>query len=503
VYTATDIHRHFGGVRALDGVNLEIRPGEVHALLGANGAGKSTLVKILAGAERPTEGSLSLEGREVAFSDLGEAADNGVAIVSQELNLFPDFDVLHNLFLLREPLRGGVLVNRAEMARRARPVLDAVGLGVPVGRRVGTLRLGEQQLVEIARALLYEPKILILDEPTSALQAEETQRLLGVVRDLRGRGVGIVYVSHFLEDVFSVADRITILRNGRVVANGVPRAELTIPEAVRRMLGDSAIERREAAADDATALTEAVSDEPLTLSGIAVEGALEPFDLEARPDEVVGLAGLDGSGYRSVLETIFGERRLSAGEIRLPNGKPAPRSMSSAVRSGVAFVPADRKRLGVMLDKTIYENVSTVRGGPLKRMGLFLRTPAMVERAEHWGRQLGIKMSSPRSRVDELSGGNQQKVVLAKWLEADPQVVLLDDPTRGVDVGAKVEVHAVIRQMAASGRVVLLASSDLEEMAEICDRVVVFFRGRASGELSGSDLTEHRLLEAINTGEVR
>jgi ABC-type sugar transport system ATPase subunit len=501
MYLATGITKRYGGVTALDGVDLEIRPGEVHALLGANGAGKSTLVKILVGAEQPTDGRLTLEGQPVQFAHVRDAAQSGVAIVSQELNLFPDFDVLHNLFLGHEPLAAGVLVDRSQMRRRAAPVVAQVGLDVDLDRKLGTLRLGEQQLVEIARALLNEPKILILDEPTSALQAAETQRLLGVVARLRDQGVGIVYVSHFLEDVFAVADTISVFRNGRAVVQRRPRSAMTIPEAVAEMLGAAGVARQRAGTPGRDGATPA-GGPPLRITGLQIQGALHACDLEAAPGEVVGLAGLDGSGAHAVLQVVFGQRRADGGTVTLPSGQRGPTSMNAAVRAGIAYVPADRKRLGVMLDKTIYENVTAVSGGPLRRMGIVLRRPAMVRRADHWGGLLNIKMASPASRVGELSGGNQQKVVFAKWLETDPSVVLLDDPSRGVDVGAKAEMHAIIRDMAARGQVVLYASSDLEEMAEVCDRVVVFFQGRVTGELTGDALTEHRLLEAINTGRV-
>ena len=503
MYTARGISKHYGGVAALDGVDLDIVPGEVHALLGANGAGKSTLVKILVGATHPSAGELRLEERPVAFRNVHEAASEGVAIVSQELNLFPDLSVLHNLFLRREPLVAGVAVDRRAMRRRAAPVLEAVGLDVDLDRKLGSLRLGEQQLVEIARALLEEPKILFLDEPTSALQAAETERLLGVVRRLRDRGVAVVYVSHFLEDVFAVADRITVLRNGRVAVARRESARLTIADTVAEMLGDAAgrDDARSGPADPVDGAGAAAG--PLVLRGVAVDRVLQPLSLEARPGEVVGLAGLEGSGASAVLDVVFGRRRPDAGTVTLPGGRPGPRSIADAVRAGVAYVPADRKRLGLMLERSIADNVATVSGGPLKRMGTVLRRAALRARAEHWAGVLGIKARSADAAAGELSGGNQQKVVFAKWLETEPTVVLLDDPSRGVDVGAKDDMHAIIRRISAAGRVVLCASTDLEELAEISDRVLVFFAGRMVGELPRDELTEHRLLEAINVGSVQ
>jgi ABC-type sugar transport system ATPase subunit len=502
MYVASNIRKHYGGVKALDGVDLEIRPGEVHALLGANGAGKSTLVKVLVGAEQPTDGTLTLNGEEVGFQNVGEAADRGIAIVSQELNLFPDLDVLHNLFLLREPVSAGVLIDRSEMRKRAVPVVEAVGLDVPLNRAVGTLRLGEQQLVEIARALLKDPKILFLDEPTSALQAAETQRLLDVVRRLRNRGVGIVYVSHFLEDVFAIADTITIFRNGKAVAERRPRASMSISEAVRQMLGDAGVARDRRISVARNGGHGPANTGPLRLEDVSVRHMLEPTTLEANPGEVVGLAGLDGSGARTVLDVVFGRRKADRGAVTLPSGAKCPTGMSGAVRAGVAYVPADRQQLGVMLHKPIFENVATVSSGPLRRMGVVLRTRRLIKRADHWRETLRIVAPNSRTQVGELSGGNQQKVVFAKWLEAEPRVVLLDDPSRGVDIGAKAEMHTIIAEMRSRRQIILYTSSDLEEMAEVCDRVVVFFQGRACGELAGDELSEHRLLESINTGVV-
>jgi ABC-type sugar transport system ATPase subunit len=501
MYTVKDLHKSYGGVKALDGVDFEIHQGEVHALLGANGAGKSTLIKILVGGTRPDEGALELEGEPVAFHNSREAAERGVAIVSQELTLFPHLDVLQNLFLGREPLAAGVALDRRAMRRQAQPVLEAIGLDVDLGRAVGNLRLGEQQLVEVGRALLNDPKILVLDEPTSALQQAETERLLQVVRNLRDRGVAVVYVSHYLEDVFAVADRITVLRSGRVVVARRPREEMTIQETVVEMLGEAVA--REKHITDATPFEEAAgADAPLVLDGVAVRGILEPFDLTANPGEVVGLAGLEGSGAHAVLDLIFGRLRPDEGSVSLPGGVRRPRTMNRAVAAGIAYVPADRKRLGLMLSSSIAENISSVKGGPLRRTGLVQRRGQMRRRAEHWREELKIVTASTALPAGSLSGGNQQKVVFAKWLEAEPSVVLLDDPSRGVDMGAKEDMHAIIAQMAASKKVVLYTSSDLEEMAKVCDRVIVFFAGRAVGELASEELSEHGLLESINVGAV-
>lgn len=499
MYSARGITKSYGGVVALKGVDLRVEPGEVHALLGSNGAGKSTLVKILAGAAQPDSGQLSLDGVPIRFATSREARAGGVALVSQELNLFPDLDVLTNLFLPEEPQWRG-LIDRSAMQRRADHVLASMELDVDLRSPVGQLSLAQRQLLEICRALVHEPKVLILDEPNSALQADATTRLLGVVRSLRARGTGVVYVSHLLEEVFSVADTLTVIRDGAVAAARLPVAETSIAHVVETMLGarSSAAGLRVAAekGDSGTARA------PLRVSEIAVRGVLHPVSLTAEPGEVVGLAGLDGSGTKALMEVLFGRRRATSGHIDLPSGATSPNSVAAAVRAGVAFVPADRKGCGVMLDKSIAENVCSVQpvvlGSALRLIGPRHR----AERAAARIRQLAIKASSVDTPVGHLSGGNQQKVVFAKWLEATPNLILLDDPTRGVDVGAKAEMHQVIRQLAALDRVVVVASSDLDELSTLCDRVLVLHRGSLALELVGEQLTEHSLLEAINTGRL-
>ena len=386
-YAVTGLTKIYGGVTAIAGVDLEVHPGEVHALLGANGAGKSTLVKVLVGAESPDEGSMSLDGAPVAFRSSAEAAAAGVSIVSQELNLFGDLDVLENLFLLREPRRAGVLTDRRSMARLARPVLEDVGLDVALDRPVAGLRLAEQQLLEIARSLLADPRVLFLDEPTSALGPADTARLLALVRRLRDRGVAVVYVSHFLEDVFAVCDTVTVLRNGRVRVHRWPAASMTVPDAVAAMLGEAdagPVGRAPGGPGGPGRLGAPGEDGSLTLEGVAVAGALAPLDLAVRRGEVVGLAGLEGSGAGAVMDVVFARRRHDAGTVTLPDGRRAPRTTAGAVRAGVALVPADRKGRGVMLDGSVQENVTLVAGGSLGRMGLLLRESATAAVAQRW-----------------------------------------------------------------------------------------------------------------------
>jgi ABC-type sugar transport system ATPase subunit len=507
---ADGIAKSYGGVVALRGAGLTVRAGSVHALLGENGAGKSTLVKVIAGAVRPDAGVLRLDGAEVSFSSTAEAARHGVAVVSQELSLFPDLDVLSNLYPMREPRRGP-FVDRAAMWRRAAPVVAELGLEVQPRQLVATLSLAERQLVEVARALVTNPRVLILDEPTSALETASTETLLQVLRVLRERQVAVVFVSHILEEVMTLCDRITVLRDGEVVIEGAAREALTVGEIVAAMLGERDRVHRELRAV-AAAVERALSGGPggqdgaqdggaVVLEDVEVDGLLHGVTLRAGAGEIVGLAGLAGSGHMGVVELLSGQRRQQRGAVRLPGGRPVGRGLRRAIASGVALVSGDRKRYGLMLDKPVWENVAQVRSVALARDGVLIRSGPLRRRAAELVDQLQVRTASVDEPAGSLSGGNQQKLVFAKWLNAQPSVLLLDDPTRGVDVGAKAEMHALIRAAANGGAVVLLASTDVDELAELCDRVAVFFQGRVCTDLAGDALRPHAVLEAMHTGQ--
>jgi ABC-type sugar transport system ATPase subunit len=478
----------------------------VHALLGENGAGKSTLVKVIIGAVRPDGGTLRLDGEEVSFSNSADAARHGVAAVSQELSLFPDLDVLSNLFPMREEKRGP-FINRGAMEARARPVLEDLGLEVEMRQQVETLSLAERQLVEIAKALVTEPRVLILDEPTSALEASGVETLIGVLKVLRERQVAVVFVSHILEEVMQLCDDITVLRDGRPVLEGEPRSQLSVSAIVAAMLGEKKLQAAEAAGDLGLSdeLAEKIGDidekDELRLDEVSVERRLVDVDLRAKPGEVVGLAGLAGSGHLAVLELISGQRRLKSGSVTLPGGARLRRTMSGAVGAGVAMVTGDRRRYGLMLDKPIWENIAQVRAVALAGEGPLVRKGSLRRHASELVDRLGVKTASIDVHAGMLSGGNQQKLVFAKWLDAEPTLLLLDDPTRGVDIGAKAEMHRLIRGAADAGAIVLLASTDLDEIVEVCDRVAVFFEGRICAEMSKDELEQHRLLEVMNTAD--
>jgi ABC-type sugar transport system ATPase subunit len=496
---AVGISKSYGGIAALKGVDFHAHAGTVHALLGENGAGKSTLVKVLVGVTAPDAGAIRLDGRAVRFSSTADAAKQGVAVVSQELSLFPDLDVLANLFLMREPRRGPFIA-RDTMARLATPVLRELGLHVDLKAPVSSLALEQRQLVEIARALMVNPRVLILDEPTSALHVHQTERLHGVLRTLRQRNVAVVYVSHILEDVLNLCDVVTVLRDGERVLDAVPTEQLGIDAIVQAMLGNKRTH-------PTRLQTSSVAPSLATLGAlrfeqVSVPGRLHSVSFEAPAGAIVGIAGLADSGHRDVLAVAGGLIAPSKGRVVLPSGAVVRPHRRSAVQEGVALVPGDRRRVGLTLNAPIWENVAQVRSVALAHDGAVIRPRALRERARARLAQLGIRASSVDQETGRLSGGNQQKVVFAKWLEANPSVLLLDDPTRGIDVGAKAEIYSLMRDLARRGVVQVLASTDLAELVAVCDTVSVFFGGRICATLVGQNLTEHALLHAMSTGKL-
>jgi ribose transport system ATP-binding protein len=483
-------------VVALDGMNLVVHPGTIHAVVGENGAGKSSLMKILAGVESADSGTISLDGAEVSVGTPKAAQALRIGIVFQELSLFPDRSVLANLFVNDEPTRMGFISNRL-MRRRAAPLLARVGLDVDVAAPVRDLSIGERQLVELCRVLGESPRLLILDEPNSALSGAETARLFAVLRELRQGGITVLYVSHRLEEVFAIADRVTVMRNGREVMTR-DRAGLNIADVVRAMVGRDEDELfpppLEAAAHS--------SPERLTVVDLSVKDRLAHITFSVEPGEILGLAGLSGSGVSDLLEVLFGTQRPESGDIRFPDGQGVPQSPTRAARRGISLVPADRRRQGLMLHKTVAANIAHVAVGTMRSRSFWLAPRELAAMANRQIKSLQIKTPSPWTAANALSGGNQQKIVLGKWLEVRPGVVLLDDPTRGVDVGAKREIYQLIRRLASEGKMVLFSSTELPELIGLCDRILVFYRGRLAGESAPSSTDSGRLLQAINTGNL-
>jgi ABC-type sugar transport system ATPase subunit len=486
--------KRYGGVIALDSMSLDVTRGTIHAIAGENGAGKSTLMKILAGVVRQDSGTIHFDGQAVSFDSPNTARQHGIGIVYQELSLFPERSVLANLFVNREPTRFGFVSQRL-MRERSASALEQLGLDVDVDEPVGLLTIGERQLVELCRVLLEAPRLLILDEPNSALNERETARLFTVLRGLRERGITMLYVSHRLEEVFSIADHVTVCRNGREVFTKAIR-ETTIPAVIEGMIGG----RQDAMFPPPLPVPKAHDEKRLVVRNLN-SATLRDISFEAHTGEIVGLAGLEGSGVSTLLNILFGMTRVSSGEVIFPDEGGLPQSPTQAARRGVCLVPADRRRNGLMLDKSLVDNIAQVAVGALQTRQVWVRRDQLQARAERQIANLRIKTRSPFHLANQLSGGNQQKVVIGKWLEIAPTVVLLDDPTRGVDVGAKREIYLLIRQLSSEGRIILFSSTELPELIGLCDRILVLYRGRLAGELAGDKISEHNVLHMINTGE--
>jgi ABC-type sugar transport system ATPase subunit len=500
IYSARRISKRFGVVQALCDVDLDVAQGSVVGLVGANGAGKSTLLKIIAGALPPDSGELTLDGKPLAMKSVRDAAQAGIAIVSQELSLFPALSVEENLLLAQG---AGAWTSRRSFARGAREILAKLGVNVALNASLHRLSLADRQLVEISRALLQNPRVLILDEPTSSLHAAEVDRLHEVIRGLRESGIGIIYVSHFLEELLGISDSLVILRNGKHLPENIAPAADRLKDVIAAMLGDASkavVERAQKSSNqsDARAPIAPIEIGPLRIAGLTGRKRLVIEKLEIYPGAIVGVAGLKGAGVDELFEMLFGLERPVSGHITLPTGALVPSNPAGAVKAGIAYSPADRKQYGLMLRQSIAENVASVRALTLGRDGFVLRKGPLTEAAAVRCQQLGVVCGSVLQPVGNLSGGNQQKVVFAKWMEASPSLLVLDDPTRGIDVSAKQEVHRIMRQLAQSGRVVLFSSSDPGEIASVADRAIVFVDGMLARELDGDELTEHQLVAAMN-----
>lgn len=499
IYQARNISKAFGPTVALDDVGFEVHKGSIVGLAGMNGAGKSTLLRIIAGAIRPDAGELILDGQSVSFDSTSDALHEGVAIVSQELSLFPSLSVEENLRIVRGRR---TWESTAAFRQEAEQVLGELGFEYGLNDRVKTLSLAESQLVEIARALLQQPRVLILDEPTSSLHAAEVGRLHKQLRRLRDQGVGIVYVTHFLEDLIDVCDEAIVLRNGRrVEAPDLKQAD-PLPQVVAAMLGASEAADYEMSTGQGTnkpAASRSADIVPLEITDLKGEAGFCVDHLKVEPGEIYGLAGLLGSGVSKLFEALFGLTPAVSGTATLPSGMPLRTSPATAVDAGVSYMPADRKAIGLMQRQSICENVASVRTLAQGKDGFVPSQARLHDVAHRRCEELGVRMASVDQIVSTLSGGNQQKVVFAKWLEAAPSLLLLDDPTRGIDVHARREIHGIIKTLAATGKIILMYSSDPGEIVEIADRIGVFLDGKLIGELQGAEKTEHNVVVMMNS----
>jgi rhamnose transport system ATP-binding protein len=483
----------FGAVQALVDGSITLFAGEAHALVGENGAGKSTLVKILAGVYQPDSGTLAIDGQPVVLSGPNAARDAGISIIYQEPTLFPDLTVAENIFMGRQPLRVGRRIDRPAMNRGAGEIFTRLGVALDPQRQARGLSVADQQIVEIAKALSSHASVVVMDEPTAALTNVEVERLSEVIRALRREGAAVLFISHRLEEVFAICQRVTIMRDGRFVRTAAV-GDITVDEIIRSMVGrdlDMLFPKTQVA----------VGEVVLQVEDLSREGVLHDISFSVRGGEIVALAGLVGAGRSEVARAIFGIDRRSAGVVTvrgqvLPNGSPL-----ASMAAGVALVPEDRRQQGLVMDLGIDRNVALASLARLSHFGLISRTRER-DLAATWANRLQLKFGRLTNAVSTLSGGNQQKVVLSKWLARDPALLIIDEPTRGIDVGTKAEVHRILDGLVADGLAVLMISSELPEVLGMADRILVMREGRITAELSRAEASEDLVMRAA-TGQLK
>jgi simple sugar transport system ATP-binding protein len=490
VLEGVGITKTFGNHTALRAVDIAFRAGEVHALLGENGAGKSTLIKILTGAYTLDQGVIRLDGQEVAFATPLQAQALGIGTVYQEVNLLPNMTVMDNLFIGRQPRRFG-LVDKKRMEREARDVLSTYGLDIDVRAELSTFSVAVQQIVAIARAVELSGKVLILDEPTASLDAAEVEKLFDIVRRLRDRGLAIVFITHFLDQVFALSDRVTVLRNGQLIGTrGI--TDINRTELVKMMLGkDLALHHGDVLADESE-----VGETLMSIRGYGLKGKVQPLDLDIHKGEVIGVAGLLGSGRTEMARVLFGIDAADTGKITIDGRETTIRSPRDAVELGFGFCPEDRKLDGIFGDLSVRENIVIAMQA---RLGWFraLTRDEQMEIAGNYIEALDIRTASAELPVKLLSGGNQQKVILARWLATDPRFLILDEPTRGIDVGAHAEIVRMISRLREDGLALVVISSELDEVVSYSSRVVVMRDRAIAAELHGADINVAKIVETI------
>ncbi len=480
------IGKSFPGVRALDNVHFDVRAGEVHALLGENGAGKSTLMKILSGTYQPDEGDMVLQGVRTVIKDPHDAQSRGIAIVHQELSLFPNLSVAENIFVGSQPVSGPLrFIDRRASMRAARAYLDPFDVRLDLSSPARLLSVAQQQVVEIAKALALRARILVLDEPTSALTARETEQLFALVRGLKEQGLAIVYISHRMEEIFEIADRATVLRDGQLV--GAVAVAETNPDTLIRMMVGRQLEQLYGQG------APRVGEDVLRVDSLSSAGRFRDVSFHLRRGEILGFAGLIGAGRSEVARTIFGAERRDAGRIYVEGRAVEIRSPADAMRRGIAYLSEDRQGDGLFPRMTVHRNVAISHLKRLSHLGVMVRAREARESASYVQR-LRIRTPSIEQLVMNLSGGNQQKIMLARWLAIQPKVLIADEPTRGVDVGAKAEIYALLHALAAEGLGIILISSEMPEVLGMSDRILVMREGRVAGELAGTAATEEAIM---------
>jgi ABC-type sugar transport system ATPase subunit len=492
---AEGLSKSFGVVRALNGVELVVQSGSVHAVVGHNGAGKSTLMNILSGVYPPDAGRIRIDGEDVRFASPRDALHKGVSMVHQELSVIPDLDVAENIFLGREPITTYGGIRRGELYTRTASVLHDLGLDISGRDLCATLSVGSRQMIEIAQAVSRQSRLLILDEPTSALTEHEQKRLFAFIKRLQAMGLGVLYVSHKLDEVQLLSDTVTVLRDGALVCT-LPTRELDPGRMVELMVGRSVT-----LGSPTVAPSDAIGFEVAGLE--AKDAGIHEVSFSARKGEILGLAGMLGSGRTELFETLFGLRRFESGTIRIGDNRVRPSSPRQAMSERIALVPEDRRNQGIFSGLPVWKNITFATFHDLFRATLGLvrenqaRAAARVE-----VKRLNVATPSIYQEIQLLSGGNQQKVILARWLLREPHVLLLDDPTAGVDIGAKSEIHAIVRNLAARGLTVIMSSSEFPELLEVCHRVLVIRKGRIVAEVDPRATTEAELVHAASSGDV-
>jgi ribose transport system ATP-binding protein/inositol transport system ATP-binding protein len=479
-----NVHKKFPGVYALDSARLEVRRGEVHALLGENGAGKSTLIKVLGGIYPPKEGEIYVEGERVEIADVRDAQRLGISIIHQELLLVPQMSVADNIFLGSAPGKYGY-VDRRDQVRRAQAIIDDLGLPINAAGMVCTLSVAQQQLVEIIKAISFKAKIIVMDEPTSSLSSNEAEILFGIIRRLKEQGVAIIYISHRMEELFTITDRVTVMRDGKTIGTLVT-GETTVDEAIRLMVG------RELS-DYYVRTDFPKGDVVLQVDRLGKEGVFSDISFELRKGEILGFAGLVGAGRTELMTAIFGVDPYDSGTIRM-NGREVPiRSPGDAMRAGIALVPENRKEQGLVLKNTVGFNMTLT---VLKEFIAWLRVNRRSERLimDEYRSRFSIRTPSYQQIISNLSGGNQQKVVVSKWLATRPAVLILDEPTRGIDVGAKSEIYSIINELTLHDMAIIMVSSEMQEVMAMSDRICVMGDGRIKTILDKRDYSQERIL---------
>ncbi|MBL0885536.1 sugar ABC transporter ATP-binding protein [Myceligenerans indicum] len=486
------VAKSFGSVVALKSADLRVEKGSIHALIGENGAGKSTLVKIVAGLYRRDDGTLALDGEPVDFHTTAESKAAGIAVIYQEPTLFPDLSVTENIFMGRQPTRRFGRIDRRAMREEACALFDRLGVRIDPDRPTDGLSIADQQIIEIAKAISLDARVLIMDEPTAALSGVEVDRLFAVARALRDEGRALVFISHRFDEIFDLCDTVTVMRDGAYV-DTLPVADTTVDGLVRMMVGRDVAELF-------PKLPAEIGDDVLVVDGLSQPGVFHDVSFTVRAGEIVGLAGLVGAGRSEVARAVFGVDPYASGSVRVDGEPLPPGSPRAAIGRGLALVPEDRRKQGLVLDQTVARNVTLAIRERLSRWGLVwdgLENAA----ARTWASRLEVKTAALDAETGTLSGGNQQKVVLGKWLASDPKVLIVDEPTRGIDVGTKAEVHRLLSRLAQQGVAVLMISSELPEVLGMADRVLVMREGRLTGELDRADATPEAVMHAATAEE--